>query len=38
MQNVEVPCVRYLIGWIVRVYDYINRVDKTLLLSFYEGM
>ena len=37
VQNAEVPCVRYLIGWIARVYDYINRVDKTLPLTVYEG-
>ena len=27
MQNSEVPCVRYLIGRIVKTYDYINHVD-----------
>ena len=37
MQNSEVPCVRYLIGWIVKTYDYINRVVLTLSLSVYEG-
>ena len=26
VQNSEVPCVRYLIGRIVKTYDYINRV------------
>ena len=35
--NSEVPCVRYLIGRIVKTYDYINRVVLTLLLSVYEG-
>ena len=35
--NSQVPCVRYLIGWIVKTYDYINRVVLTLLLSVYEG-
>ena len=33
----EVPYVRYLIGWIVKTYDYINRVVITLPLSVYEG-
>ena len=37
MQNSEVPCVRYLIGQIVKTYDYINRVVLTLPLSVYEG-
>ena len=37
MQNSEVTCVRYLIGRIVKTYDYINRVVLTLLLSVYEG-
>ena len=36
--NSEVSCVRYLIGRIVKTYDYINRVVITLLLSVYEGM
>ena len=35
--NLEVPYVRYLIGWIVKTYDYINRVVLTLPLSVYEG-
>ena len=35
--NSEVPCVRYLIGRIVKTFDYINRVVITLLLSVYEG-
>ena len=37
MLNSEVPCVRYLIGQIVKTYDYINRVVLTLPLSIYEG-
>ena len=37
VQNSEVTCVRYLIGRIVKTYDYINRVVITLLLSVYEG-
>ena len=37
VQNSEVPCVRYLIGWIVKTYDYINRVVLTLSLSVCEG-
>ena len=37
MLNSEVPCVRYLIGRIVKTYDYINRIVLTLLLSVYEG-
>ena len=35
--NSEVPCVRYLIGRIVKTYDYINRIVLTLPLSVYEG-
>ena len=35
--NSEVPYIRYLIGWIVKTYDYINRVVLTLPLSVYEG-
>ena len=35
--NSEVPCVRYLIGRIVKTYDYINRVVLTLPLSVYKG-
>ena len=35
--NSEVPCVRYLIGRIVKMYDYINRIVLTLPLSVYEG-
>ena len=37
MLNSEVPCVRYLIGQIVKMYDYINRVVLMLLLLVYEG-
>ena len=37
MLNSEVPCVRYLIGRIVKTYDYINRVVLTLPLLVYEG-
>ena len=37
MLNSEVPCVRYLIGRIMKTYDYINRVVLTLPLSVYEG-
>ena len=33
----EVPCVRYLIGRIMKTYDYINRVMLTLPFSVYEG-
>ena len=35
--NSEVPYIRYLIGRIVKTYDYINRVMLTLPLSVYEG-
>ena len=35
--NTEVPCVWYLIGRIVKMYDYINRIVLTLSLSVYEG-
>ena len=37
MLNSEVPYIRYLIGRIVKMYDYINRVVLTLPLSVYEG-
>ena len=37
VQNLEVSYVRYLIGRIVKTYDYINRVVLTLPLSVYEG-
>ena len=37
MQNSEVPCVRYLIGRIMKTYDYINRIVLMLPLSVYEG-
>ena len=36
-RTLEVPYVRYLIGRIVKTYDYINRVVLTLPLSVYEG-
>ena len=35
--NSEVPYIWYLIGRIVKTYDYINRVVLTLPLSVYEG-
>ena len=35
--NSEVSYVRYLIGRIVKTYDYINRVVLTLPLSVYKG-
>ena len=37
MLNSKVSCVRYLLGRIVKTYDYINRVVLTLPLSVYEG-
>ena len=37
MLNAEVLCVRYLIGRIVKTYDYINRVMLTLPLLVYGG-
>ena len=37
VQNSEVPYVQYLIGWIAKTFDYINRVILTLPLSVYEG-
>ena len=37
VQNSEVPYVWYLIGWIVKTYDYINRVVIMLTLTVYEG-
>ena len=33
VQNSEVSSVRYLIGWIAKTFDYINRVNLTLPLS-----
>ena len=27
VQIVEVPCVWYLIGWIMKTFDYINHVN-----------
>ena len=35
--NSEVPYVWYLIGWIAKTFDYINRVNLTLLILVYEG-
>ena len=35
--NSEVPYVWYLISWIAKTFDYINRVKLTLPLSVYEG-
>ena len=35
--NSEVSYVWYLIGWIMKTYDYINRVVLTLSLPVYEG-
>ena len=37
MLNSEVSYVQYLIGRIVKTYDYINRVVLMLPLSVYEG-
>ena len=37
MLNSEVPYIRYLIGRIVKTYDYINHVVLTLPLTVYEG-
>ena len=37
MLNSEVTYVRYLIGRIVKMYDYVNRIVLTLPLSVYEG-
>ena len=36
--NSEMPYVRYLISWIAKTFDYINRVNLKLPLSVYEGM
>ena len=35
--NSEVLYIWYLIGWIAKTFDYINRVNLTLPLSVYEG-
>ena len=35
--NTEVSYVRYLIGWIAKMFDYINRIKLTLPLLVYEG-
>ena len=37
MLNSEVSYVRYLIGRIMKTYDYINRIVLKLPLSVYEG-
>ena len=37
MLNLKVSYVRYLIGQIVKTYDYINHVVLMLPLSVYEG-
>ena len=37
VQNSEVPYFRCLIGWITKMFDYINRVKLTLPLLVYEG-
>ena len=37
VQNSEVPYVRYLIGRIMKTFDYINCVNLTLPLSVYKG-
>ena len=36
MLNAEVSYVRYLIGWIAKKFDYINRVIEMLSLWVYE--
>ena len=38
MLNLEVSYIRYLIGRIMKTYDYINRVVLTRPLLVYEGM
>ena len=35
--NSEVSYVRYLIGWIMKMYDYINHVVIMLPLTVYKG-
>ena len=35
--NSEMSYIWYLIGWITKTFDYINRVNLTLPLSVYEG-
>ena len=35
--NAEVLYVRYLIGWIAKTLDYINRVNLMLPISVYKG-
>ena len=35
--NAEVLYARYLIGWIAKVFDYINRVNKFFRFTVYEG-
>ena len=37
VHNSKVSYVRYLIGWIEKTFDYINRLKLTLPLSVYEG-
>ena len=36
--NAEVSYVWYLISWIAKVFDYINRFDKHFRLTVYEAM
>ena len=38
VQNADVSCVRYLICWSTKKFDYINRIVYTLPLMIYEGM
>ena len=35
--NTEVSYVRYMDGWIVKTFDYINRFNLMLPFSVYEG-
>ena len=37
MLNAEVSYVRYLINWIAKKFNYINRIIETLPISVYEG-
>ena len=34
----EVSCVRYLISWIAKTLDYINRITRRFRLAIFKGM
>ena len=38
MLNAEVPYVLYLIGWIAKKFDYINRVTKPSIRGYIDTL